>query len=72
MIEFQPVPPEWRFTSTSETPNGIRVEVIITVPEKAAGVDVIELTEVAQMACARVTSAAKGAGQTDARTRAAF
>lgn len=45
MIEIS----EWRFTSTIERPDGMRVEVDITVPAGIATKDVTEQSEVAQM-----------------------
>lgn len=41
---------EWRFTSTIERPDGMRVEVDITVPEGVATKDVLDQSEIAQMA----------------------
>ena len=41
--------PEWRFTAAIERPDGYHVQVILTVPDYK---DVVEQSEVAQMAAA--------------------
>lgn len=41
--------PEWRFTASIESPDGYHVQVILTVPDYK---DVVEQSEVAQMAAA--------------------
>jgi hypothetical protein len=48
--EFPPLPPEWTFTCNIQQPDGVRAECVIYVPETAEYHDVLEVSEVAQMA----------------------
>jgi hypothetical protein len=43
-------PKEWTFTSSVEHPDGLRAEVVVTIPAPNASPDVRELGEIGQMA----------------------
>jgi hypothetical protein len=47
-------PKEWTFTSTIESPDGLRAEVVVTIPAVNASPDVRELSELGQMAASSV------------------
>lgn len=49
--------PEYIITSTIERPNGIRVEVTVTVPMSESDTDVLDLAEHTQLAATRTMSA---------------
>lgn len=47
---------EWTFTSTLRRPDGVKFEVVCTVSPEQYGDDFPELSEVTQMAIARIAS----------------
>ena len=52
MSNYTP-PPEYEFRSSIERPGGIRVECVITVPQAEAHADILEASELSQMAALR-------------------
>lgn len=63
--------PAWRFQSVVTTPDGIRTEVVVSVPAKGAWPDVGEVAEIAQM-CATQASGRMAKMLRDSAERAPF
>ncbi|MBP2331274.1 hypothetical protein JOF56_011659 [Kibdelosporangium banguiense] len=50
--------PEWTFESTITTPDGLRADVTVTVPQSQAWPDVAEVAEIAQICASRAAQQA--------------